>query len=47
VIDGDRARARLLHVASAPAVFVNGKPMTGERTLKQLESVIATAATAR
>jgi hypothetical protein len=31
----------MLHVLSAPVVFVNGKPMTGERTLKHLESVIA------
>jgi protein-disulfide isomerase len=46
VIDGDRARARMLHVASAPAVFVNGNPMAGERTLKHLESVIGVAATA-
>jgi protein-disulfide isomerase len=43
VIDSDRARARLLKVASTPAVFVNGKPMAGERTLKHLESVIAAA----
>jgi protein-disulfide isomerase len=47
VIDGDRARATMLHVVSAPAVFVNGKPMAGERTLKHLESVIAAAAVAR
>lgn len=47
VIDGDRARAKALHVASAPAVFVSGKPMTGERTLKHLESVIAVPTTSR
>lgn len=47
VIDGDRARATMLHVLSAPAVFVNGKPMAGERTLKHLESVIAAAAVAQ
>jgi protein-disulfide isomerase len=46
VIDGDRARATMLHVVSAPAVFVNGNPMAGERTLKHLESVIGVAATA-
>lgn len=47
VIDSDRARAQTLNVESAPAVFINGKPLAGERTLKHLESVLAVPATTR
>jgi hypothetical protein len=42
-LDADRARAADVKIARAPALLLNGVPVTGERTLKRLDELVRDA----